>query len=939
MEKLIKNFRRRRYGFIIIAIAVTFMMSHSAFGETINKEAENYASQSGCQVSTANPGYSGTGFMDFGGAGSYVEWTISVSAAGGADFSFTYASGDVNVRKCDLIINGVNTGNVDFPGTGGWSAWGSTSKNSLRLNNGNNTIRLVQTTSGGPNVDKLSINFTPDNSGSGNIKEAENFSSQSGCAASTANPGYSGTGFMDYGGNGTWLEWNNVNVASAGNYTLSFRFANGSTANRQCQLLVNGADKGNVAFNGSGGWSTWATVSSSSISLNAGNNTVRLVANTSNGGPNLDKFDITGGTTTDPQAPTTPTNLAASGISQTSFTLTWTASSDNVGVTGYEVFRDGVSVGASTNTSKTISGLTCNTTYSMTVKARDAAGNWSAASTAKLVTTSGCTIINSRVRKLGTNLWYLYSDNGDDGTSFTGAAVFKQKNPDFANTTNPWRDEFINNMKIYQVVRFMDWGVTNYMPGTNPEPPLTTWNQRTLKSDPLQMTPTSGRVIYDQGGGRLTAGIAYEWMMDLCNRIESDMWLCIPHATIDPKDFPNGDDYYNEFVHKLAILVKHGVDMGNVNVKNAIGGKNNLSQLASKDRQWFVNAGGKITNDPLRSDLKVYLEYSNELWMRDQNIYARSKATELGLSSYYRFGCWADIRLWKAFRDVFGNDIRIIRVGGHSTWVESEIRASFNDVYNNAQLNPWSIKPDGWKYNAYVNPGHYASGDPVCGNSSIMESKWYEEISVKNTNNVQPLKQLIKSFGCNLLLGYEGGQHFDCNGGEFARNPVSYKLMWDWANSFTDASRYDLVCHYTHYGLWAVNKTGISSWGAMETDLQSLSNAHKYRGLKDWVEGKSQPKSTIVEMTRETLPMSEKGFYIYPNPSSDGNVINMVSTSDNISSVQLLNLNGQMIGSKVSIGTEGVYQIFPEVVLQPGIYFINIMTQTGSRTVKYIVNQ
>lgn len=202
MEKMNKNLRRKRYGFLFLTIALFFIMSHSAFAETISKEAENYVSQSGCQLSTANPGFSGTGFMDYGGAGSYVEWTITVSAAGGADFSFTFASGDVNIRKCDLIINGTNTGNVDFPGTGGWSVWGTTAKNGLRLNSGNNTVCLIQTGSAGPNLDKLTINFTPDNSGSGNTKEAENYTSQSGCAASTANPGFTGTGFMDYGAMG-----------------------------------------------------------------------------------------------------------------------------------------------------------------------------------------------------------------------------------------------------------------------------------------------------------------------------------------------------------------------------------------------------------------------------------------------------------------------------------------------------------------------------------------------------------------------------------------------------------------------------------------------------------------------------------------------------------------------------------------------------------------
>jgi chitodextrinase len=92
----------------------------------------------------------------------------------------------------------------------------------------------------------------------------------------------------------------------------------------------------------------------------------------------------------DTQAPTAPTNLASSSITQTSFTLSWTASTDNVGVTGYEVFAGGVSKGTTTSTSMSVTGLTCNNAYSMTVKARDAAGNWSTASSALSVTTSAC---------------------------------------------------------------------------------------------------------------------------------------------------------------------------------------------------------------------------------------------------------------------------------------------------------------------------------------------------------------------------------------------------------------------------------------------------------------------------------------------------------------------------------------------------------------------
>jgi chitodextrinase len=92
-----------------------------------------------------------------------------------------------------------------------------------------------------------------------------------------------------------------------------------------------------------------------------------------------------GGDTT---APSTPANLTSPSHTSSSVSLSWAASTDNVGVTGYQIFRNGVQVGTSTSTSFTNTGLAASTSYSFTVKARDAAGNVSAASNAVSVTTS-----------------------------------------------------------------------------------------------------------------------------------------------------------------------------------------------------------------------------------------------------------------------------------------------------------------------------------------------------------------------------------------------------------------------------------------------------------------------------------------------------------------------------------------------------------------------
>jgi chitodextrinase len=83
----------------------------------------------------------------------------------------------------------------------------------------------------------------------------------------------------------------------------------------------------------------------------------------------------------DTTPPSTPTNLATGGVGQTSLTLTWTASTDNVGVSGYRLFRNGTQVGTSTTTSYTFTGLTCGTSYTLGVAAYDAAGNVSGTAT------------------------------------------------------------------------------------------------------------------------------------------------------------------------------------------------------------------------------------------------------------------------------------------------------------------------------------------------------------------------------------------------------------------------------------------------------------------------------------------------------------------------------------------------------------------------------
>ncbi len=129
-----------------------------------------------------------------------------------------------------------------------------------------------------------------------------------------------------------------------------------------------------------------------------------------------------GGTTTDTQAPSTPTNLAAVNVTDASVGLTWTASTDNVGVTGYKVYSGAALLGTVTATSANVTGLTAGTTYTFGVSAVDAAGNESAKATRTVTTTGG-----SGGGGTAGQLLASYFETGDDGWVRGGVDAIRTK--------------------------------------------------------------------------------------------------------------------------------------------------------------------------------------------------------------------------------------------------------------------------------------------------------------------------------------------------------------------------------------------------------------------------------------------------------------------------------------------------------------------------------
>lgn len=149
----------------------------------------------------------------------------------------------------------------------------------------------------------------------------------------------------------------------------------------------------------------------------------------------------------DTQAPTAPTNLRATGTTSTSVSLAWNASTDNVGVTGYDVYRGSALVTTTTATSYTVTGLTPGTAYTFTVKARDAAGNVSAASNALSVTTLSLLRVEA-----GNAVSYVDSAGNpwSADTGFSGGGTVDRGAISIAGTSDP---------RIYQTERY---GMSGY---------------------------------------------------------------------------------------------------------------------------------------------------------------------------------------------------------------------------------------------------------------------------------------------------------------------------------------------------------------------------------------------------------------------------------------------------------------------------------------------
>lgn len=249
-------------------------------------EAEAAQLTSGAKANTDHAGYTGSGFVDgYWNAGATTTFNVNVASAGNYVVTSRYANAQNNPSTVSIYVNGTKVKQISFPKLANWDTWGTQSE-VLTLNAGANTISYKYDTgdTGWINLDNISLTLQK--------AEAESAQLSGGAKVNTDHTGYSGAGFVD----GYWISGAtttfNVTVPTAGNYSITARYANAQNNPSTVSIYVNGTKIKQASFAKLANWDTWAN-QTDVLSLIAGVNTVTYKYDTGDSGwINLDYIQV-----------------------------------------------------------------------------------------------------------------------------------------------------------------------------------------------------------------------------------------------------------------------------------------------------------------------------------------------------------------------------------------------------------------------------------------------------------------------------------------------------------------------------------------------------------------------------------------------------------------------------------------------------------------------
>jgi hypothetical protein len=260
--------------------------------------------------------------------GEWLNYTVNIATTGTYTFSARVANTGTG-GNFHVLVDGVDKAAISVPNTGGWQAWQTVTQTGVSLTSGQHVVRMVFSTassnggvgnynwfrfdsSSSPPPGNTPFNGTP--AAIPGTVQAENFDNggqnvawfdtTSGNAYGACRPttDVDVETTTDTGGGcnvaktkaGEWIEYT-VNVAATGTYTLNTRIANMGTGGK-FRVDVDGTTGTPIAVPDTGGWQTWQTVTTSGLSLSAGQHVLRLFfvsAGTGGGAGNYNWFQLT----------------------------------------------------------------------------------------------------------------------------------------------------------------------------------------------------------------------------------------------------------------------------------------------------------------------------------------------------------------------------------------------------------------------------------------------------------------------------------------------------------------------------------------------------------------------------------------------------------------------------------------------------------------------
>ncbi|MGB4727197.1 MAG: hypothetical protein WBH86_07315 [Thermogutta sp.] len=296
-------------------------------------------------------------------------------------------------------------------------------------------------------------------------------------------------------------------------------------------------------------------------------------------------------------------------------------------------------------------------------------------------------------------------------------------------------------------------------------------------------------------------GVPLEWMIELCNRQKADAWFCMPHLADD------------DYVRNFARMVKEKLD----------------------------------------PSLKVYVEYSNEVWngMFEQSRWAGQEGVGLGFAekpweAAWRFTAHRSIQIFHIWEEEFGERERLVRVlptQAANPYVSEQI-VQFKDAYQHADA--LAIAP----YISFNVPrtGKELTADVVAAWTVDQLLDHVEQNCLpKAIEWIRAQKAVADRFGLKLIA-YEGGQHLVGVGG--GENNETLTKLFHAANRHprmaTIYEKYyqaweelggDLFCYFSSVSRWS--KWG--SWGILEYFDDDPMASPKFRATMAWAHKLGQP--------------------------------------------------------------------------------------------------